>query len=319
MKRSFAVAAALCLNSLVVDLAHAQDEHGPRLGKPVTQRWQIGLVIKANSQCTGIFATTPIPIDWPEQTVKVVSEELAPATASVGYRTLEGGVKQLLLRVPRLAAGEEAKALITIDVTKHEILPPDNTARFLASKKIPEEAVKFLAPSPSIESQHVKIKALVKELLTDKKDAAPWQQVEALYDGARAKITFRADDSREYQSVIAALAKGEGDCEELTALFVALCRANRIPARCVWVNSHTYPEFFLQDEDGAGHWFPCQAAGEREFGGIRDQQPILQKGDNFKVPEIKLPQRYVQVHLEVKDVKGAKPVVMEVRKLVATQ
>ena len=34
-------------------------------------------------------------------------------------------------------------------------------------------------------------------------------------------------------------------------------------------------------------------AGAKEFGSIRDPMPILQKGDFFKVPEKKEPQRYV--------------------------
>jgi hypothetical protein len=70
----------------------------------------------------------------------------------------------------------------------------------------------------------------------------------------------------------------------------------------------------LQDEKGVGHWFPCQAAGDREFGGIHDRQPILQKGDNFKVPEFKQPQRYVQVFMKADDIRGGQPTVMEVRR-----
>ena len=84
---------------------------------------------------------------------------------------------------------------------------------------------------------------------------------------------------------MAALKDKTGDCEELTSLFIALCRASDIPARTVWVPGHCYPEFYLEDDEGKGHWFPCQAAGSRAFGGIPEQKPILQKGDNFSVPE----------------------------------
>ena len=38
----------------------------------------------------------------------------------------------------------------------------------------------------------------------------------------------------------------------------------------------------MEDDKGAGHWFPCRTVGPREFGGINETQPILQKGDNFK-------------------------------------
>jgi len=55
------------------------------------------------------------------------------------------------------------------------------------------------------------------------------------------------------------------------------------------------PEFYLEDDKGKGHWFPCQSAGAREFGGINDTRPILQKGDNFRGPKGK--QRYMAEHL----------------------
>jgi len=60
----------------------------------------------------------------------------------------------------------------------------------------------------------------------------------------------------------------------------------------VFVPDSCYAEFYLHDADGQGHWFPCQVAGPREFGGMSDHRPILQKGDNIRVPdEQKDPQR----------------------------
>ena len=87
------------------------------------------------------------------------------------------------------------------------------------------------------------------------------------------------------QGALAALKDGTGDCEELTSLFIAICRAANIPARTVWVPGHCYPEFYLVDDKGEGHWFPCQSAGKREFGGISETRPILQKGDSFRPPK----------------------------------
>ncbi len=54
------------------------------------------------------------------------------------------------------------------------------------------------------------------------------------------------------------LRDASGDCEAMTSLFVALCRANKIPARVVWVTDHSYPEFYLVDEKQQGRWLPCQ-------------------------------------------------------------
>jgi hypothetical protein len=71
----------------------------------------------------------------------------------------------------------------------------------------------------------------------------------------------------------------------MTSLFIAMCRASGIPARTVRVPGHCYPEFYLSDQAGEGHWFPCQAAGTRAFGGMPDPRPILQKGDNVLVAD----------------------------------
>ncbi len=95
-----------------------------------------------------------------------------------------------------------------------------------------------------------------------------------------------------------------------------MCRASGIPARTVWVPDHCYPEFYLVDGEGKGHWFPCQAAGTRAFGEMPEQRPILQKGDNFRVPEKKRPQRYVAEFLSGTTIQGGgKPKVRWVREL----
>lgn len=53
-----------------------------------------------------------------------------------------------------------------------------------------------------------------------------------------------------FTSVEKALADRRGDCEEMSAVFVALCRAGGIPARLVWIPNHNWAEFYLTDEQG---------------------------------------------------------------------
>ena len=77
------------------------------------------------------------------------------------------------------------------------------------------------------------------------------------------------------------------------------------PARAVWIPGHTYPEFYLEDENGKGHWFPCQAAGSYQFGSMSEKRPILQKGDRFKVSGQRELVRYAQPTLKCKNVTGA--------------
>ena len=137
----------------------------------------------------------------------------------------------------------------------------------------------FLRPSPKIESSDRKIRTLAKEIVADKEKA--WEKVEAIYDWVREHIEYK---NGSFKGALAALNDGDGDCEEMTSLFIALCRANTIPARTVWVHGHCYPEFYLADAEGKGYWFPCQAAGTRAFGEIPEVRPILQKGDNVHPP-----------------------------------
>jgi hypothetical protein len=176
-------------------------------------------------------------------------------------------------------------------------------------KKIPRDVRKYLAASPYIETRHNDIRDKAKELIAGSEESA-WRQVEIMYDWVRDNVKYQ---DGKLKGALAALRDGTGDCEELTSLFIAFCRVNKIPARTVWVPGHCYPEFYLEDAEGEGYWFPCQAAGTRAFGSMPDQRPILQKGDNFTVPEIKKPQRYVAEFLQTKSVTGLPPEVRFIR------
>jgi hypothetical protein len=280
----------------------ASGDNGPKLGSAQTKTIKIGVKIKAvGGPCRGIVASVPIPTDWPEQKVKTGEEDLSPGVHHVTYRTLEGGVKQMIITIPTLAAGEEAHALVSFEVTRSSLDPPEDTSVYkeCAKDKLPKDILPFLSPSPLIESTHPKITALAKETTDGKSD---WEKVEAIYDTTREKIKYQ---NGAIKGALKGLTDGTGDCEELTSLFIAMCRASGIPARSVWVPDHCYPEFYLVDGDGKGYWFPCQAAGSRALGGIPEHRPILQKGDNFHDPDRpKEKLRYVSEHLKATAAKG---------------
>lgn len=278
-------------------LAAADDSRGIRLGETTTSQWRFGVVVRAPGGASGIRATLPVPMDWPEQQVKVVREEKSPSIGSITSVVLDGGVKQLQVNIPRLTAGEEASAVFTLEIAKRRILAPDETTVYQVPQK-PGELSKFLGKSPFIESTDPKIKSLAAELTANK--AGGWEKSAAVFDWVRANVQY--EFATEIKPAVQALKDGKGDCEELSSLVIALCRANKIPARAVWVPGHCYPEFSLADEQGQSHWFPCQAAGaDRQFGSMIEDRPILQKGDNFRVPGQREPQRYVQQTLTAKD------------------
>lgn len=256
------------------------ESKGPRLGEPVTQKWQLGLVVSAASgPCTGLVGYVPLFVDWPEQQVSVVAEDVTP-NVRLTYQMVDG-VKVMLVHIPQLPAGEEAKALLTFEVRRAPIVPPANTDIYELPdpKKLPRDVRPYLAPSPGIESKAPKLRSLARDI-TSKHEKA-WKKVEALYDWVRAHVKYEKGHA---QGALAAIKAGKGNTDDLTSAFIALCRAMEIPARTVWIPGHCYPEFYLVDDEGQGHWFPCEMKEQRSFGGIAEQRPVLMKGDNFRPP-----------------------------------
>ncbi len=269
---------------------------GSKTGKSEVTRWQIGVTVKAGGgPCRGGTGYISVPMDWPEQEVNVVTEEVSPEM-KIHYTQMDTGLKVMNIKLGQLAAGHEAKVMVTFEIRRNALLPPDNTDVYVLPdvKKLPAEVRQYLSPSPQIESRDSRIRELAKKIGTDKEKA--WEKVEAIYDWVREKVSYKAGPLK---GALAALRDGTGDCEEITSLFIAICRADDIPARSVWVPGHCYPEFYLVDDKGEGHWFPSQSAGAREFGGINELRPIWQKGDNMYSTIKKKRVRYIDFDMSI--------------------
>lgn len=289
-------------------------EGGIALGATQTQRLRVGIVVKAvGGPVSGIYATTPVPIDWPEQQVKIVEEDFDREVARVDYRLIDGTVKQMVINIPRIANGETVSAIVTFEVTRSAIQAPQSTEQFRIPEKLDRQLRLYLGPSPMIETRSGRIREAARELAAAGEGKTDWEKVELMYDWVRETVEYKKGPLKGAQQ---ALLDGDGDCEEMTSLFIALCRLNEIPARTVWIPGHCYPEFYLEDAQGNGHWFPAQAAGSRAFGAMPEYRPILQKGDNFSVPEHRERMRYVSEFLKGKATRGGgKPEVEFIREV----
>ncbi len=267
---------------------------GPKLGPSEVSKWRCGMVITAaGGPCKGVIGYVPVPRDWPEQQVRIAEEDISPEV-TVSYETVEGAAKIMLIKIPYLDGGKEAKAVVTFEIRRSQLLAPEKTDGYKIpdSKKLTPALRGYLVPSLKIESRDPKIRKLAKEIGTDKEKA--WDHVEAIYDWVREHVKY--DKNGKLKGALAALREKTGECEDMSSLFIAICRAAGVPARTVWEHGHCYPEFYLLDDKGEGHWFPCQAAGSRAFGCIPETRPILQKGDNFRKLNSKKPkdrQRYL--------------------------
>jgi Transglutaminase-like superfamily len=255
-------------------------------------------------------AQTVFPTDWPEQKVEIL-EINVPQNIKLKWRDLPGNNKQMLLFAPMLAPGT-TEATIKVAIEKKHIVAPVNPNKLVIPKKLSSNIKNYMGSSPYIDPGVSEIKKVAKQI-ADSEPLTDWKRVEMLYDWVRDNIAY---ENGKLKTVSQALKDRKGDCEEMTSIFVALCRASRVPARCVWIPNHCYPEFYLEDEKGDGHWFPCQVAGTRNFGNMPEYLPILQKGDRFKVPERNEQLRYLQDLLSSSKNLGKKdPKVVFIRQL----
>jgi hypothetical protein len=268
---------------------------GAKTGQSQAHRWKAGVIIQAASgPCRSVTGYVPVPMEWPEQTVKIVAQDVSPGV-KVSYQTLNDSAKLLLINIPWIAQGDQVKAVVTFECNRSMQLLPDDKSAFVlpVAKELDPALRRYLAASPLIETQNPAIRKAAKESGANAKQA--WDRVEALYDFARTKVTY--ENGIESKGAAAALRNGKANHDDLSALFVALCRAAEVPARLVWVPEFCYAEFYLMDKKGEGHWLPCSPAGAKAFGELPDTKLILAKGDNFKPPDVRERQRYIRTGL----------------------
>ncbi|QDU58656.1 transglutaminase-like domain-containing protein [Aeoliella mucimassa] len=286
----------LCCHSASAQLLDSSAEESgidpERVGEKVTVQFRVGAEITAvRGACKDIRAMVAVPFECAEQSVRLVSEDFSRHVDKVKVRDLDGGAQQMLITIPYLGAGETATAIQTYEVTTNTIEPPEDedTVDLVIPKRPDRKVRKYLTSSPMIESRDGKIRSLAGELWretddlsTEDGEVTDWRRIEHLYDYMLENIKYSEGPDK---SAANTLRDGKADCFGRSALFIALCRANDIPARVVWVDQHCYAEFYMEDAEGTGQWFPIESAGSRSFGGMPLARTIMQKGDSFQVPE----------------------------------
>lgn len=241
------------------------------------QTYQVTCGVKITSAGNGQRhqAGFVIPVDWPEQAVELVDESVLRATARVRRIKNSGAVVELT--TPPLRQGERAEVVHTFRVTVGNPTFLDGDASLADDwPKPPGNLRLLLRPSPGIQSTDPKIRQLgnqiAQELPTD------LERTRAFYRWTVENIDYQ--EIHPFTSAKTALETGNGDCEEMSALFIALCRTRGIAARTVWTPGHCWAEFRAVDAGGDEHWIPADPS-RRTFGRLAVPAVILQKGDRF--------------------------------------
>ena len=286
-RRTFLAGGLAALGAVSLSRSPLSRAEEPQI-RETKSRWKFGFELTGQGGAVrGSVVTFPVPMDWPDQVVTLVEEDRTPNVRAVKEETLDDGVRLVHASVPLLGPNDTAKLVRTYEITHRYVRydRDDDQWYYPAGGDLDE----YLGPSPMIETDDREIRARAEEL--SDLSLTAWQQVERTYDWVQANVEYKFDPN--LKGAKEALKTRVGDCEELTSLFVALCRNQGVPARSVWVPGHCYPEFCLEDADGERRWIVCQSAGPRQFGTIDDARPILQRGDSFRPAGAVEPIRYV--------------------------
>ena len=240
---------------------------------------QIGIELTGLGNAWQIASTTPVPVACPEQ--KIVSERIVTVGCQAEIQQLTPDSRVLCLYCPQMVKGQKVSAIVHYELTLYKQFHAFHRDQFPEKQSIPLDVQRsFMGESPGIQTRSKEVKELLATL--NQGLSHPWDLAHKFVTWIRQNIRPQIGS---YTSVPAALQTRRGDCEEMSAVFVALCRAASIPARLVWIPNHNWAEFYLTDREDLGHWLPAHTACYFWFGWTGAHELVLQKGDRIRPPQ----------------------------------
>lgn len=259
----------------------------------------IGVEALGTGNTQNFIATTVTPVELPEQ--RIVSFKVEKDGCDADVQQLAGQAARLVAGA-NLVKGQtiSAAAVYRMEIAKSFFGYSSDT---LSSQlKFPSRHFgDWLGNSPGIQTHSREVKEIAKSI--SKGLEHPFDKAKAFQEWVFKHIKGRP---MKYTSVVTAIKKGIGDCEERAGTFVALCRSIGIPARLVWVPNHAWAEFCLFDKENRPCWIPAHTAAYNWFGWTGAHELVLQKGDRITLPNNGKKVRLVADWLTWQ---GAKPVV----------
>jgi hypothetical protein len=276
--------------------------------EPRSHGLSIGVELQGEGDATMIRGSTPVPIEWPEQTIEDVRIDTEGCEARI--QQVGEGAAQLLLAAPSIRRGQAIRAIAHYKLTLKKQYLGFAADRFPAEQPELPPAIRkqYLQDSPGIQTSSTEVRKLHRELTlirsvsegasqaSDSVGAVhPWDLVKSFQTWVAKNMTPKRG---RFTGVINALKNKVGDCEEMAGIMVALCRASGIPARLVWIPNHNWAEFYLTDREGQGHWIPAHTSCYSWFGWTGVHELVIQKGDRVTPAHEKRPQRLLEDWLQ---------------------
>ena len=239
---------------------------------------EVGVRWRSEGNVRNLRFSTVAPVEFPEQRILDFRIAASPG-CSARVVPISDTVGQLQIGLERMERGQQMEARAVYRLLISRYCPHFECSQFPAKQSydlsIREQG---LGNSPGIQCDLDAIRAVIASIVNERDSA--WAKAHKFYEWVWGNIRGRRG---KYTSVQAALSRRVGDCEERAAVFIALCRAVKIPSRLVWVPGHCWAEFCLCDRSGKPHWIPAHTAAYRWFGWTGAHEVILQKGDRFSV------------------------------------
>ena len=260
-------------------------------GEIVREESPMGLisVLETQEQATALAVSAQMRTDMLE------ASAIVPTMGRQHRITESRDVMRLRLRVTGAdLTGEDLQGVgQTVNGQVIELVDP----RTLTAEARPADLDRYLAPEPFIESDAPEIRGEAERMVAGVTGARA--RAERLTREVNTLVEKRPTVS--LPSALEVLRTKVGDCNEHTALFVALARSIGIPARInvglVYVHGafyyHAWPEVYLDEGNGRGLWlpvdptfdqFPADATHLRlARGGLDKQAAILPLVGNLKM------------------------------------
>jgi transglutaminase-like putative cysteine protease len=285
----------------------------------VTQ--EVVLTPSNDNRLSRVRVLLPVPVDLPQQSLSgkprvevlpLTREPLAIDVAGPHFKVRASSPFQmpvLDVDLNRPEPRQEWKVRLTSEVDVSNVKFDLYQVREVPYARLvsPGAASLYLRPESKVESDHPEILAALAEIFPEGigQEAPAYDVVRKIYDWILDRSEYERNAARGRASklwgALDMLRTQRGECGDYSALFVALCRAAKVPARTqvgFWAvnerSMHVWAEFYLP---GIG-WLPVDPsmgdhgprARERAFANVPNlnQRVALTAGCDHDLPDQKI-------------------------------